>query len=141
MIEIKELIFDDGYVLNTDSYCRKSIFMAKENKTGKEFKVKTFISVLDDGGDGMVDAFTDHFYNGCWNNITDIIPVIPEGDNIRDIQDKILTDSLSVLFEKNVSITDIDNYEQLNMSNWETFYKNTKEDNNLNVIAFSDKET
>ena len=141
MIRVEELVFEDGYILSSNSYCRKSLFIAEDLGSNKRFKVKTFISVLDSDEIKMLDAFSEVNIDHKWLNVLDTIPVEVSVENIKKIQKEIFENTLTFLFEKKISIKDIENINCLKAFDWNDFDESIESnDKILNVIDFSRKD-
>jgi len=141
MIRVEELVFEDGYILSSNSYCRKALFIAKDLESNKRFKVKTFISVLDSDEIKMLDAFSEVNIDHKWLNVLDTIPVEVSVENIKKIQKEIFENTLTFLFEKKISINDIENINVIKAFDWNDFDKSIESnDKILNVIDFSRKD-
>jgi len=141
MIRVEELVFEDGYILSSNSYCRKSLFIAKDLESKKSFKIKTFVSVLDSDEIKMLDAFSEVNIDYKWSNVIDTIPVEVSVENIKKIQKEIFQNTLTFLFEKKILIENIENINELSSFDWSEFNKSIESnDKILNVIDFSSKD-
>ena len=137
-MEIKELYTEKGYIITSESYSRRCVFVATSlvGTIWKTFKIKTTITMIDNGDAKILDAVSEYMSNNNWLFAIDLIPREGSPKNIIEAQELIIKNTISTLFEIPSKEVDLNSKAFLDMDIF-NFDDLEEEVNTLNILDFN----
>jgi hypothetical protein len=136
-MKIKELYMESDFIMEGESYCRKTIFTIPELT---ESPIRTNITFSANPEMEFIDGYAE-FFDGEWKVLSDVIPKIPTLENVEEVQKDLVSSVIAILgcgkYESNQ--IDID-YQKYDMFKWDDLNKySEKKEESLIKIEFNPK--
>tara|TARA_B100000287_G_scaffold109553_1_gene101864 strand:- start:723 stop:1145 length:423 start_codon:yes stop_codon:yes gene_type:complete len=137
-VKINEFFTESEFVMNTDSYCKKSVFQIICNKNEK-YTIKTSVTLIESEDVSLIDAVSEIWNDKRWEHVTEIIPKQASVENLKKCQEDIILNTASIVFGLPKKDIDI-NANETSIYEWPEFESDSSEEGVIS-LDFRNKRT